>query len=440
MPKPKKKKPVVKVNMNVQNIDYHTLAHDPAMMKEMQERIVKKMAADAGVDPSSIKLKFGAGSLSIQASITPPHGVDVKDLNKKLPSAEHMGGNIGAAVASTPGVDKVAAGPVTVSGVASEESEDDDEEEPEVQLAGAAGISVASEKKKHIPTVLEATKTAGYISEDPTEQTLLAAILPGYGTGKAETSVQLNRCGDDLDFARPRVFQRYFSMITFSNLFFEGDPQLSELREQRVRARNGLVVSFFIGMIVKYSNKIIELVGSTTGSHYMQLWGRSRTSFDRCLESAVFQSLAIIYTLTVQITLCTLYLTFWKQDNFFVMSYIPSCGLCIFLGSCTMIGVGNILDRCYGVMLRCTNRGIICFWILYILWMIMVTMPMVGYFLFSLQYVGEVVNGGWIRNSTVFSEAYILAAHKAMGAMMMFLMLAVVDVFVLVASEMKKFH
>merc|ERR1712232_802463 len=79
----------------------------------------------------------------------------------------------------------------------------------------------------------------------------------------------------------------------------------------------------------------------------------------------------------------------------------------------SLITIANLLDRCFGFLLRCSEKGVYIFWIFWGIWMAIVTVPMLGYSIFSLQYLYEVYNSGWLDELNYLSPEFVSAAKQA---------------------------
>lgn len=197
-----------------------------------------------------------------------------------------------------------------------------------------------------------------------------------------------------------------------------------------------MFVGLIATMFMKYSLKLMDIGAGLCGHKYVQLWNGGRTTIDKMIESIMIHGISIVFTLSMQLTLCTVFLTFW-QGEYFVMSYIPGIGFVAFLGSFMLFTIYSVCDRVKQIMLHSSNCYIVCFWIGYVIWMAIVTVPMLGYSLYVLQYAFEIHRGNWIRKEP-FSEEFVQASHTVIKAVGGFTAIAVIEFFLIIKLDLEE--
>jgi len=263
------------------------------------------------------------------------------------------------------------------------------------------------------------------------------ALFPWTGKNKAAQPIQLERCGKEFTFGRPGLMNRYLAMITFSNLFRKGGVSVTELHVIRKRSRYFFIASIAVCMGIKYVMTFIGMLSHYLGAKYVQLWLSSRTRFDRMLESLLLHGVTLVFTLTMQISLCTVYFTFWQGEHF-VMSYIPGLSFMIFFGTLLALSFANLVDRLMGFSVEASDLSLWLFWILMGVWVALVTIPMMGTAVYSVQFLLEVRFSGVLYKEAMFSKRFEEAAHSATSACMCFLGLAIIDWLVLLRLDLEQ--
>jgi len=89
-------------------------------MAEFEQSVKQSMAESAGpgVKSSDVEVNIRAGSVVIDSKISPPIGVKAEDMDKNLASgAEALGTRVIARVAVLPGIDTVALGKISATGI-----------------------------------------------------------------------------------------------------------------------------------------------------------------------------------------------------------------------------------------------------------------------------------------------------------------------------------
>eukprot|EP00927_Polykrikos_kofoidii_P083516 TRINITY_DN856_c0_g4_i1.p1 TRINITY_DN856_c0_g4~~TRINITY_DN856_c0_g4_i1.p1 ORF type:complete len:472 (-),score=44.40 TRINITY_DN856_c0_g4_i1:31-1302(-) len=266
---------------------------------------------------------------------------------------------------------------------------------------------------------------------------LVAALFPGFASSDGRIDkIGVLKCGELSLYDWPKSWQRYLSMVTFTRLFRVGEPTLPELLSQRLSFRRVIVACIVMTMILKYGVSFIDLLSKFFKQEYVEVWQQSRTRFDRILESSLCHGMTIMFNFVLQITLCTQYMTFWREDHF-VMSFVPGAGIVIFLIGVTVLSTLTIVDRLFGIMLRhCSDRHLIVFWILYSVYMLLVTFPMMGYCVFSLNYLYTVNVHGWLHVGGVLTDRFVSAAQKASTICLFSFVVGLMDVALMIRIDM----
>jgi len=172
--------------------------------------------------------------------------------------------------------------------------------------------------------------------------------------------------------------------------------------------------------------KIIDMIASRTGYRYVQLWDHSRTLADKVIESCLLHFVSIIFTLALQMTYFTLYLTFWRDDHF-VMQYIPIIGLQL-TGTCLLCMVVFLsVDRIKGFFIRAPERFIYAFWSLMFVLFVAFFIPMICYSVSSVGFVWTVKSSGMLYEEEIFSENFVFYAERTTNCAMGFIIIAVFD-------------
>lgn len=245
----------------------------------------------------------------------------------------------------------------------------------------------------------------------------------------------VERCNETMHFEGVTHLDRYLSMISLSNHITGGTATAEELHKGRLRGHDTLLVGIIICMILKYSLKVADVVAECWGHQYVQMWNQGRTTFDKVLESLLLHGVSIVFTLAMQVTLCSLFLTFWRGDHF-IMTYIPGLGFALFFGSLVFFCVFMVFDRLRGWMVRCSNSYIYCFWLLWFMWMFLLTVPMIGYCAYSANFMWSVREMGWLQDQDeIFSKEFVQASVNAATATGCFIVVAVVDMVVILLLD-----
>jgi len=110
-------KPVsVTSSMRVRNVDYARLSANPALLSSFKDAMRKAIAAAAGpgIMPEHVELALQAGSVVVQATVTPPRGVSLASVALQLRAAP-LEKSVATSVASVDGIHEVSKGPITVA-------------------------------------------------------------------------------------------------------------------------------------------------------------------------------------------------------------------------------------------------------------------------------------------------------------------------------------
>lgn len=238
------------------------------------------------------------------------------------------------------------------------------------------------------------------------------------------------------DFHGPTPWQRYYSMISLSSMTTGGTASMSKLHASRVKTYHSMFLLLMVTMAMKYSLKLIDVCTGCIGHKYVQVWNGGRTTMDKVIESLMIHGVSIVFTLAMQLTLCTVYLTFW-QGEYFVMSYIPGIGFVIFFGSFVCFTIGMVVDRIRQTMLNSSACYIYCFWIWWVIWMFAVCVPMLGYSVYVMQFVWQVVKGHWLHKEP-FSEEFVHAARIVCHAAGGFTAIAVLELGIILKLDLEE--
>jgi len=111
---------VVEVSMTIKNMSFTALQGSPSMMAEFVQSVKESMAeaAGPGVKPSDIKLDLHSGSVVVDGKIAPPPGVKAEDMDQNMAKgADNMGKRLVSRVAALPGIDTIALGELSATGI-----------------------------------------------------------------------------------------------------------------------------------------------------------------------------------------------------------------------------------------------------------------------------------------------------------------------------------
>lgn len=225
-------------------------------------------------------------------------------------------------------------------------------------------------------------------------------------------------------------------MITLSQLITGGTTTMAALHQSRKNCYHSIFVVLMVTMALKYGLKLVDVCSrfSCVDHKYVQLWNGDRTTIDKMLESIMIHGVAIVFTLAMQLTMCTLYLTFWTGEAF-VMSYVPGMGFIVFFMSFGAFTMCMVLDRVKKILFNSKDRWIWCFWLSWALWMGMVCAPMIGYCVYVVQFVHQVMAGDWVRREP-FSSDFVNASRIVCHAAWWFVVVAIAELFIILKLDL----
>jgi len=238
------------------------------------------------------------------------------------------------------------------------------------------------------------------------------------------------------DFDGPSYWNRYFSMISMSSIITGGTFSMAKLHSSRCLTYRAMFAGLAATFLLKYSLKVIDICSGCCGHQYVQLWNGGRTTIDKMIESLMIHGVSIVFTLAMQLTLCTLFLTFWTGE-YFVMSYIPGIGFVAFFGSFAIFTVGMVCDRVKQVLLHSRDRAIFCFWFIWVVWMGLVAVPMIGYCVYILQFVMEVKSQDWMQKQP-FSPEFQNVSVKVCNAVYMFTTIGIIELLIILKMDLEE--
>lgn len=299
---------------------------------------------------------------------------------------------------------------------------------------GKEAANPAGEERK-LPALPEAQEERRLqLREAPqAEERELKMIIPRF---IRNVSICINGTRTLMDFNGPTYWHRYFSMISLSSMITGGTISMDKLHDSRMRTYRSMFFGLVLVMMMKYSIKLMDILSGCCGHSYVQLWNGGRTTMDKMIESLMIHGISIVFQLAMQLTLCTLFLTFWEGE-YFVMSYIPGLGFVMFFGSFVIFTVGMVVDRVKQVMLNAGNGYIITFWFGWVSWMFLICVPMMGYCVYVMQFVFEVIQGHWIQTEP-FSQEFVQASRHVCHACGWFSIIAFVELLVVLKMDFEE--
>mmetsp|Transcript_97923 Transcript_97923/g.178951 ORF Transcript_97923/g.178951 Transcript_97923/m.178951 type:complete len:453 (-) Transcript_97923:173-1531(-) len=249
-------------------------------------------------------------------------------------------------------------------------------------------------------------------------------------------TIKVSRCNQTMEFKGTTFWQRYFSMTTLGRVLYGEITDAQELHKVRIRIYNWIIAGILVSMSLKYTLKVTDIIAHFCGYQYEQIWNQGRTTFDKALESLLFHGSNIVFTLAMQMTMCCLFLSFWLDDHF-VMLHVPGSGFALFVFSLVFFQGMMVLDRLMSWMARCNDWYIYVFWVTYVLWAVVVNIPMIGYCIYSVNFMWQVHQMGWLTTEEyIFSEAFVHASKSVARAMGSFLGVALVDMVVIIMLDL----
>lgn len=254
-------------------------------------------------------------------------------------------------------------------------------------------------------------------------------------------SIVVQRCNESMVFEQVGYRHQYFAMILlqdFLDHFTGGVQDTDSLQRGRIRSHYQLMVAIILCMLLKYGRVIVDSFAKVYGTQqYVQLWNEGRTMFDRALESLLMHGVSIVYTLAMQMTLCALFMTFWRHDHF-IMSFYPGFGLFLYGLTLLLFCVYCVIDRWKGYMVRCGNRYIYSFWAFWLLWTVFLTVPMIGYCVYSVNFMFRVTEMHWVQKAEdeIFSLEFASASINLAKATGIFVAVAFLDALTLLGLDL----
>mmetsp|Transcript_131668 Transcript_131668/g.241809 ORF Transcript_131668/g.241809 Transcript_131668/m.241809 type:complete len:125 (+) Transcript_131668:2-376(+) len=119
------------------------------------------------------------------------------------------------------------------------------------------------------------------------------------------------------------------------------------------------------------------------------------------------------------------------------MLHGPGSGFALFVFSLVFFQGMMVLDRLMSWMARCNDWYIYVFWVTYVLWAVVVNIPMIGYCIYSVNFMWQVHQMGWLTTEEyIFSEAFVHASKSVARAMGSFLGVALVDMVVIIMLDL----
>jgi len=254
---------------------------------------------------------------------------------------------------------------------------------------------------------------------------------------QSSLAIKIVRCNSTIMFKQVGYWHKYFSMVSLSSLLETQTVSVSKLHWSRVVTYYALAMAMLGCMCMKYSLQFADVATKIVGYRYVQLWNNGRTHFDRFLESLMLHGISIIFTLALQLSLCTCFWVFWRNDHF-VLEYIPTVGFKLFFISMVMLTIIMVIDRVCGIM-QAHDWYIYLFWITWTIWMLVVTVPMMGYCMCNLNFVWKASIDGWIDSERIFSDDFVAASVTAARCSCAFILIAVIDMIVVLLIDCERY-
>jgi hypothetical protein len=102
----------------VEGVDHAALIADAAMMTSFKEKCAEATAASAGVNETDVVITLTAGSVNVEAEITPPSGTTAAGLASTLEEADSASADLVTALLTVSGLDDITTGDLAVTGMA----------------------------------------------------------------------------------------------------------------------------------------------------------------------------------------------------------------------------------------------------------------------------------------------------------------------------------
>lgn len=214
---------------------------------------------------------------------------------------------------------------------------------------------------------------------------------------------------------------------------------MEALHASRKNTYRSVFSVLMVTMVFKYGLKLVDILTKCppcVRGKYEQIWNGDRTTIDKMLESLMIHGVAIVFTLAMQLTMCTLYLTFWTGEEF-VMAYIPGLGFIVFFSSFGVFTVCMVLDRVKKILLNARDMWIHCFWLAWGVWVFMICAPMIGYCVYVVQFVFQVMDGHWVRKEP-FSADFVNSSRIVCHAAGLFIAVGIAELVIVLKLDLEE--
>jgi len=233
-----------------------------------------------------------------------------------------------------------------------------------------------------------------------------------------------------LVFGHIDYWDRYISMIAVSNVALMLGENSSEQGFFYERTQAFKSMTFQLGwcLFIKYFAKLrslITLVMDTPKSL------GSRTLFDRNLENILVHIITSVFTIGLQVSLCTIFVMVWRPHHA-VLSYLPLFEYRCFFWTFVAMTVLNELDKLLNWSPRhCSYTGNIVFWIVWSLIILVMTIPILVTTAWKIQFLYHVHNCSWDdEDAHLISSDFTRAYLQSQGACILFILTALLEQFV----------
>jgi len=254
-------------------------------------------------------------------------------------------------------------------------------------------------------------------------------------------------CGKPVKVHEVHDIHEYLNMIALAKLkdkivsWWKGEESDGTMKwgkvfEGRKKNARRFTILIVICMFMKYGEVFMVMILNLTNKPWLQKWNAGRTRFDSTIETLLFQAIGIVFTFCMQLTLCACYLCFWRDKNHFIFTYIPGMGFVLFFGSMVCFQAFMLVDRFRGCFQRYGDSLVCFFWSSWIIWMIVVAIPMVGYMCCSMQFIWSVREFHWLQEEALFSPHYIQRSLWATRATDAFGVMAFAEIVLMVLRDM----
>lgn len=213
-------------------------------------------------------------------------------------------------------------------------------------------------------------------------------------------TISMTSCGRTFQWLKPSYIDRYFAFIaTELAIIGEVDTMtfedlVEDRKSQFHRIATMTVAYLFIKYIFRIRSIIRVLVGEQTENiiHWCMA-STPRTPFDQALESIVLNSSLSVFIATCQISLCTVFFFCWK-DGHFIVNKIPLFGFGLFAVKVFVEVLANELDKIFNYSQTFSTRRAVLIWSGWIFITLLLTLPMFGVAVTSLQYMWIIFSCG----------------------------------------------